>query len=213
MNANIYANESLLVLDIFESMYHDQYDLYIPNKVDNKKPPLYIILPGGVDEKYISFRDSLIVPGLKDHQGIIFSPKISWKKPDEKLLENIITDFISTAIKAYSIDQNKITLIGYSNGAIQATKLAEQKGYLFSTVVLMVSNFNITKKIETPIFIIHGTTDRYFSLKKANKAYTLAKKIGCNVTFLKAEGKNDTPPSQYKNELRELTRWLENNIW
>jgi len=216
ISANSIANKNIndVAVDVFNSIYKNQYDLYIPDHAKNEKLPLYILLPGGVGEKHFDrFRDSLIVPGLAYQKGIIFSPKISWKRPDQKLLENILIDFIAIATKEYPVDRNKITLIGYSKGAIQATKLIQQKSYLFSAVVLMVSNLKITRKIDIPIYIIQGTKDRYFSIKKAHKAISYAESLGCNITFNIAEGKHDYDPTQYKSELNDLTHWLQKNIW
>lgn len=216
ISVNSLANKNTddVAVDIFNSLYKNQYDLYIPDHTKNEKLPLYILLPGGVGEKHFNkFRDSLIIPGLAYQKGITFSPKISWKRPDQKSLENIIIDFITIATKAYSVDKNKITLIGYSKGATQATTLVQQKSYLFSAVVLMVSNLKITRKIDTPIYIIQGSKDRYFPIRKVSKAISYAENLGCNITFNIAEGKHDYDPTQYKNELNDLTHWLQKDIW
>ncbi|KAA1247892.1 hypothetical protein [Aquimarina sp. RZ0] len=212
--ANTIDDRQGLEMAIFNSIYNKKYDLVIPKNITDKKLPLYIVLPGGLGTKnYTKFRDSLILPGLKNKKGIVFSPKISWKRTNQKALENIIVDFITVARKTFSIDTEKITLIGYSNGAIQATKLGKSKSFLFSSIVLMASNFKFSSKIKTPIYIIQGTKDRYFPIKKAYKSVSYAKEIGCDITFIVAEGKNDYNPSQYKSELKDLTTWLENTIW
>ena len=71
MASYAYANETLMILDIFESMYQGKYDLHVPDYNTNENLPLYIVLPGGVNKKYTAFRDELIVPGLK-HQKELF---------------------------------------------------------------------------------------------------------------------------------------------
>lgn len=188
---------------MFNAHYQGKYDLYIPqNKID-KSIPLYVVLPGGLGAKrYEKFRDNFIIPGTDDKRGIIFSPKISWKKANINKLERIIKDFITVAATQYNIDPNNVTLVGYSNGANQAIKIAEENADLFSEIILVASNFKIEQKLETPIHVIHGTEDSFFSIRSAKESVSIAKEAGCDIKLTIAEGKNDFGASQYIPELK-----------
>ncbi|WP_159099209.1 dienelactone hydrolase family protein [Aquimarina spinulae] len=201
-------------METFNAVYKGEFDLILPKNNQNEKLPVYIVLPGGVGtKKYPNFKKDFIIPGIEHMQGIVFSPKISWKRPDKKALEHIIIDFINAARNSYPIDDKKIVLIGYSNGALQSIKLVKDNDHLFSALIVVASNFEVSDKINTPIYVVHGTKDRYFSIKKAYKNVNAAKDLGCNITFVVAEGKNDYGAAQYVNELNDSMAQIENNIW
>ncbi len=204
-----YNDDNSIAINTFTAIYEGQYDLFIPEHQEGEKLPVYIVLPGRVGKRnYGHFRNSLLFPALSKRKGIIFSPRISWIRPDIEDLHNIITDFISVARNTYAIDQQQITLIGYSMGADQATLLAQDKGFLFSSVILMATNLNITQKITPPLYIIHSPLDRYFPIKKVHKNITHAEALGCSITFIRAEGKHDHPPTEYISELREAAQLI-----
>jgi predicted peptidase len=208
-------NTPNLEMKIFNEMYKGEFDLIVPENKKNKKLPVYIILPGGVvkDKKYENFKKEFIIPGVEKAEGIIFSPKISWKRPETAALEKIVIDFIMAAKNSYHIDDKKIVLIGYSNGAMQSIKLTENNDHLFSVLIVIASNFNFLNKIKTPIYIIHGTNDRYFSINQASENVSIARGLGCNITFVVAEGKNDFGAAQYVCELNDSIIEIENSIW
>ncbi|WP_106794652.1 dienelactone hydrolase family protein [Aquimarina sp. Aq78] len=210
------TNNSILGSEMktFKAVYEGEFDLILPENNQNEKLPVYIVLPGGVGaKKYPNFKKDFIIPGIRNKQGIIFSPKISWKRPDERALEQIVIDFVNAARSSYPIDDKKIILIGYSNGALQSIKLVKDNDHLFSVLIVVASNFKVLDKIKTPIYVVHGTKDRYFSIKKAYKNVNVAKDLGCNITFVVAEGKNDYGAAQYVDELQESIMQIENNIW
>ncbi len=188
-------------LEAYNTIYSDAYDLIIPENDQNIKLPLYIILPGGVGKKkYTNFRDQFIRPSIND-KGLIFSPTISWKNCNAKKLEEAITSFISVATNTMNVDPNKIIIVGYSNGGMQGLQLAKDNAPLFSNLVLISSTFKITDTLTTPIHIIHGTRDRYFSIRKAQRAADKATALGCDITFVAAQGKTDYKAAQYIPEL------------
>ncbi len=190
-------------LKAYNTIYNNTYDLIIPENNQKAKLPLYIVLPGGIGKKkYANFRDQFITPSINE-KGFIFSPKLSWKNCSTKKLEQTVKKFIHVAIQTMNVDPNKIILIGYSNGGMQGLQLAKNNTNLFSNIVIISSTFKITDTITTPIHIIHGTHDRYYSLRKAQLAADKATALGCDITFVTAQDKNDYDASRYVPELSD----------
>ena len=189
------------------------YDLTVPQIRKGDKAPLFIILHGGVGSKnYTKFSECLIAPGLKDAKGFIFSPSAAWRTWTLHYLEKRILDFIYLAKKHWPIDPNKIVLVGYSNGAIAGWKYAKDHSDIFSAMILMGSHCKVKEKLNIPIYVIQGTKDKLFPIRKVRKRISEAKKLGCNITFIEAEGKTHIKACEYKNTLKTSNLWLKNNV-
>lgn len=191
-----------------------KYDLTIPEIKDGKKVPLIIVLHGGVGSKnYTKFSDCLVVPGLKETGGFIFSPSGAWRTWTLDHLEKRILDFIELAKQHWPIDPTKIVLVGFSNGAIAGWKYAKTYEAIFSAMVLIGSPCKVKEKINIPIYVIQGTEDKFFPIKKVRKRIAAAKKLGCNITFVEAEGKTHLKACEYKEILKTSIPWMENVVW
>jgi len=159
-----------------------KYDLTIPEIKNGKKAPLFILLHGGVGSKnYTKFSNCLVAPGLKETGGFIFSPSGAWRTWTLDHLEKRILDFIDLAKKHWPIDPTKIVLVGYSNGAIAGWKYAKKYEDIFSAMILMGSHCKVKEKINIPIYVIQGTEDTFFPIKKIRKRIAAAKKMGCSL--------------------------------
>ncbi|MDH7444377.1 alpha/beta fold hydrolase [Aquimarina sp. 2201CG14-23] len=191
-----------------------KYDLTIPKIKEGSKVPLFIVLHGGVGSKnYTKFSDCLVVPGLKDAGGFIFSPSGAWRTWTLDHLEKRILDFIDLAKKHWPIDPNKVVLVGYSNGALAGWQYAKDYPNVFSAMILMGSNCKVDEKLDVPIYVIQGTKDRFFPIKKARKRIAEAKKLGCDITFIEAEGNTHIKACEYKEILKTSIPWMENKVW
>ncbi|MFC5048981.1 hypothetical protein [Aquimarina hainanensis] len=56
-------------------------------------------------------------------------------------------DFIATATQNLSVDPQKIVLIGYSRGAMEAINLIKNNDTTFSALIIMASNFKFKNKL------------------------------------------------------------------
>jgi len=77
----------------------------------------------------------------------------------------------------------------------------------------MASNCKVNEKIDIPIYAIQGTEDTFFPIKKARKRISEAKKLGCNITFIEAQGKTHLKACEYQDILKTSIPWLENEVW
>jgi len=191
-----------------------KYDLTIPSLSEGEKAPLFILLHGGVGSKnYTKFSNCLVAPGLKDAGGFIFSPSGAWRTWTLEHLEKRILDFIDLAKIYWPIDPNKIVLVGYSNGALAGWKYARDYPDIFSAMILMGSNCKVEEKLDIPIYVIQGTKDKFFPIKKVRKRIAEAQKLGCDITFIEAEGKTHIKACEYQDILKTSIPWLESNVW
>ena len=136
-----------------------KYDLTIPKIEDDEKVPLFVILHGGVgSENYTKFSNCLVVPGLKDARGFIFSPSGAWRTWTLDYLKKRVLDFIDTAKKHWPIDPDKVVLVGYSNGALGGWQYAKDHADKFSAMVF---------GSETVTMIVFDTKQPFFHTSSA----------------------------------------------
>ncbi len=205
-SVTVYGNQGLAAIEAFSQMYEDEFDLTVsetPTTTD--KMALYIVLPGGVGvANYPKMKESFLDPALSTENSVVFSPKISWRKPNIKKLERIITDFIQVAKTTYSIDENKIVLIGYSNGALQGLELLQSNDTLFTSYIAIASNVKVKEYIATPMTIIQWDKDFYFPIQRVSKSVEKAKQLGCTIEVVVAENNEGMNASEYTDELKNL---------
>ncbi|SEL83180.1 Alpha/beta hydrolase family protein [Aquimarina amphilecti] len=191
-----------------------KYDLTIPQINEGQKVPLFIVLHGGVGSKnYTKFNNCLVTPGLQDAGGFIFSPSGAWRTWTLDYLEKRILDFIDLAKENWPIDPNKIVLVGYSNGAIAGWQYAKDYPDIFSAMILMGSSCRVEEKLDIPIYVIQGTKDKFFPIKKVRKRIAEAKALGCNITFVEAKGNTHLKACEYKEILSTSISWMEKEVW
>ena len=109
-----------------------------------------------------------------------------------KLSRDLIAGFIDELIDNYPIDAQKITLIGFSQGAIlsyvvalsypeKVQKIVAMSGYLNLEIVAddyLKNSFNNLK-----IFASHGTADQVIPVEWARKTPVIVEKLGINTTY------------------------------
>ena len=109
-----------------------------------------------------------------------------------KVSRDLIAGFIDELIANYQIDEKKIALVGFSQGAIlsyavalsypeKVQKVVAMSGYLNLEIVAedyLKNNFNNLK-----IFASHGTVDQVIPVEWARKTPSILENLGINITY------------------------------
>ncbi len=109
-----------------------------------------------------------------------------------KVSRDLIAGFIDELIQTYPIDAQKVTLVGFSQGAIlsyavalsypeKVQKVVAMSGYLNLEIVAedyLKNNFNNLK-----IFSSHGTVDQVIPVEWARKTPAIVENLGINITY------------------------------
>lgn len=109
-----------------------------------------------------------------------------------KVSRDLIAGFIDELIQTYPIDAQKVTLVGFSQGAIlsyavalsypeKVQKVVALSGYLNLEIVAedyLKNNFNNLK-----IFASHGTVDQVIPVEWARKTPAILENLGINITY------------------------------
>ena len=109
-----------------------------------------------------------------------------------KVSKDLIAGFIDELIANYLIDEKKIALVGFSQGAIlsyavalsypeKVQKVVAMSGYLNLEIVAedyLKNNFNNLK-----IFASHGTVDQVIPVEWARKTPAIVENLGINLTY------------------------------
>jgi phospholipase/carboxylesterase len=109
-----------------------------------------------------------------------------------KVSRDLIAGFIDELIQNYPIDTDKISLIGFSQGAIlsyavalsypeKVQKVVAMSGYLNLEIVhedYLKNNFTNLK-----IFASHGTVDQVIPVEWARKTPSILENLGINITY------------------------------
>lgn len=130
-----------------------------------------------------------------------------------KVSRDLIAGFIDELIQAYPVDAQKITLVGFSQGAILSYAVALSypekvqnvvalSGYLNLEIVAedyLKNNFNNLK-----IFSSHGTVDQVIPVEWARKTPTIVENLGINITYKEYPiGHGVTPQNFY-----DFKKWI-----
>lgn len=109
-----------------------------------------------------------------------------------KVSRDLIAGFIDELIQTYPIDAQKVTLVGFSQGAIlsyavalsypeKVQKVVAMSGYLNLEIVAedyLKNNFTNLK-----IFASHGTVDQVIPVEWARKTPAILENLGINITY------------------------------
>lgn len=109
-----------------------------------------------------------------------------------KVSRDLIAGFIDELIQNYPIDTDKVSLIGFSQGAIlsyavalsypeKVQKVVAMSGYLNLEIVhedYLKNNFTNLK-----IFASHGTVDQVIPVEWARKTPSILENLGINITY------------------------------
>lgn len=214
-----------------------KYIIHKPKKIQKKHPLLIMIHGYGSNEKNLFFLFKKYIPsnffiislrGLyeihnNNHQGyhwynintkkstkieIDHNQMIKSKKQIIKFIKNIF-------IKYHNIDENKIWLCGFSQGAFLSNIIGLNKKYNIKYVIsisgFILSNYikNIIYNKETKFLITHGVYDKTISINIIKKFTSFLKKNTIQYLFKTYKQNHEINQKNYY----DIIKWmLKNNI-
>ena len=133
-----------------------------------------------------------------------------------KQSRDLLVDFIDELIVKYPIDKEKITLIGFSQGAIlsyaialsypeKISKIVAMSGYL--NTEMAKENFEQNNFSNLKIFASHGTVDQVIPIDWARKTSPVLEKLGIKFEYKEYPVGHGVAPQNFY----DFRNWLEEN--
>ena len=133
-----------------------------------------------------------------------------------KQSRDLLVDFIDELNVKYPIDEEKITLIGFSQGAIlsyatalsypeKITKIVAMSGYL--NTEMAKENFEQNNFSNLKIFASHGTVDQVIPIDWARKTSPVLEKLGIKFEYKEYPVGHGVAPQNFY----DFRNWLEEN--
>lgn len=133
-----------------------------------------------------------------------------------KQSRDLIVDFIDELVAKYQIDKEKITLIGFSQGAILSYAIGLSYPEKISQIVAMSGYLNTEMAKETfeqndfsslKIFASHGTVDQVIPVDWARKSSPALEKLGIEFVYKEYPVGHGVAPQNFY----DFRKWLEEN--
>lgn len=206
------------------------YDLRKPKQINPNKnyPALFLIhgmgsneqnmfpLVEGLEEQFYIF--SIRGP-ISQPPGFAFFTIEGYGKPHREAFDqavNGLTNFIDYAANQYSLDQNNLYLLGFSQGAILSMSLALVLGNKIKGIValsgyipkIVTEDYDVKSVEELSVFISHGEMDQILPYEWGVAAQDYFKNKNAEVTFQSyQEGHSVSLQNQ-----QDLKEWIFDHI-
>ena len=175
---------------------------YVPPTYRAERPaPMVVLLHGAGEDA----RDGLaLLRAQADGAGLILlalsSREYTWDLlvsrrygPDATAIDRAL----EWALSRYAVDQSRIAVGGYSDGASYALSLGISNGDLFTHVLAFSPGFvgPIRRVCSPRIFVSHGTRDRWLPIDRCSRAIVpRLRGAGYEVHYREFEGGHVVPP-------------------
>lgn len=187
--------------------------LYVPKGYRPENPAPFALMlhgAGGSAQQGLSF-----LQNFADEAGIILlAPKSKYATWD--VIEGgygADVEFIDRALEnifeLYAIDESRLAVGGFSDGASYALSLGVINGELFSRIIAFSPGFMApTGQSGSPRFYIsHGTQDRVLPIERCSrKLVPQLKRAGYDVLYREFDGPHTIPPEIIQESVQWLTK-------
>lgn len=214
------GNNDVSIRSLHNTTYN--FRVILPDiDMTNNKRPLIITLHGASGDNPDAHKSTACFaePGFEALNAIIISPNGGTLLWHELYNQQMVLSLVDLASRYLPVDTSKIVVNGYSNGGNGAWFFAETKPEFFSAGIPMASSYNTystsgaPRKIDVPLYVIHGENDELFPLEQTQEWVTATRDAGTDVTLEVAPGLSHNFPCEYVQQLKNAAAWLENDIW
>jgi len=210
-----------------------QYLIRVPKTIQGKNPLLLLLHGYGSNkEDLFSFASELpeeyYVISVQAPHDLMYGSyawyAINFDADDTKFSDinqakqsrDLIVDFIDELVTKFPIDKEKITLIGFSQGAIlsyaialsypaKVSKIVAMSGYL--NTEMAKENFEQNDFSNLKIFASHGTVDQVIPVDWARKTSPVLEKLGIKFVYKEYPVGHGVAPQNFF----DFRNWLEEN--
>ena len=160
-----------------------------------------------------------IEPGFEGLDAFIIHPNAGTQQWYEQFNQIKVINLMSWATKFWPVDFNKIVAAGYSNGGNASWFFAEQAPHIFSAAIPIASSYDLSindstsRKLDIPIYAIHGENDELFPIEITKKWVDESIKAGSDITWVEATGKTHFKPCEYVEYVQGASDWLKNIVF
>ncbi len=187
--------------------------ILVPKIKKEKKYPLVLALHWtGDEEAYKAYGDCLVFPAFKKIKTFIVIPSSDGTPWVHSNNETRVIDLIKKLKKQFPIAKEQIVVTGYSNGGIGSWKYAEAYPKLFSAAI-PIAGYYEKKKMQIPIYIIHGEKDELFNVSTIQNAIAQSKKMGSQIHTTIIKGFSHYMACSYSNALHKKALLLQEIIF
>jgi len=189
---------------------------------ETNRRPLVVCLHGAatiVDPELHTHTECLEEPGLANLNPILLCPNsegFGWFDFPER--EKII-NLTSLATEHLPVDEDKIVIMGYSDGGNGAWFYAQYFPNAFTAAIPISSSYNPvridlpTARIDIPLYVIHGSNDQLFPLTRTQEFVNTTVEAGTNLEFVIAENLEHYDSCAYVPYLMDAATWLQTVVW
>ncbi len=177
------------------------YRLYIPTNYDaNKKWPLVVALHGmGQDENsfFASYNNGEIKRIAEARGYLVVCPK--GRAPASMYMgpaETDVIDVLNAMKRDYSIDDDRVYLMGHSMGGYGSWSVAVNHPDLFAAIGPIAGGgqpfvmMGLKKITHVPWIVIHGDKDPTVSVEESRKMVKAGKDLGIEIKYMEVPGGN-----------------------
>jgi len=161
------------------------------------------------------FLDGLVEPALKDLNAFIVSPNCpnnqGWTVPATVNALLALVDHVSSS---YSIDVNKILVVGYSMGGFGTWHMAANHSNVFSAAIPMAAtpiNADVQLLGNVPVYAIIGSEDEVVSAQELENLVEDFQNQWKNVELHVVDGLTHYEVSRYVQPLSQSVPWIQSN--
>jgi predicted peptidase len=187
------------------------------------KRPLIVCLHGAattIDPQLHTYTACLEEPGLAALDAYLLCPNSEgWPWTGIPEQEKVLT-LTSLVKNNLHVDQNKVAIMGYSDGGIGAWYYAQYYPEAYSAAIPMASLYNpvrpegnIPVKIDIPLYVIHGENDQLFELRITQQYVDISIDAGSDIEFVIAPELDHYNSCNYVPYLKDAATWLQTEVW
>ena len=183
-----------------------------PEEVQEENSLIIALHWAGGGDTYREFKRLLDTARLEELNAIIVSPEgenLLWSTQNN--IDKVLT-IIENAQKYWNVDPKKIAVVGYSNGGNGSWYFAEHHPEKFSAAIPMASSYPANKKIDIPLYVIHGTKDELFPIKNTERYVRKTQEAGTQVTLVVNQKLSHFQGCLYVEDLWNAGEWLK-DLW